>query len=118
MKPEKYTGHPDDELWMPFGDTETNMTIKQLSTIVDICNWLNQQVYFSQGRTDSLEQFALDWIEIETDHAHQYLESREITVDDATFTGAIHYRADCVLEVLREDANCYEFFTELKRLTA
>lgn len=90
----------------------------KLSTIVDVCNWLHRQVYLSQGRVNSLEQFAIDWIEIEIDHAHEYLDSGEITIDDPTFAGAIHYRADCVLAVLRKDANCHEFFTELKRLTA
>jgi hypothetical protein len=91
--------------------------VTKLSTIVDICNWLHQQLYLSQGRSNSLEQFAIDWIEVEIDHAHEYLDSGEIVVDDPTFAGAIHYRADCVLEVLRKDANCYEFFTELVRLT-
>lgn len=92
-------------------------TITKLTTIIDIRNWLQEQNYLSQQRADSLEQFAIDWIEEEIDRAEQYLESEEITVDDITFVGAIHYRADCVLEVLRKDCNCYRFFTQLVELT-
>lgn len=93
-------------------------TATKLSTIIDIRDWLRQQEDLSHGSAVSFEQFAIDWIEEETDRAEQYLESTEITVDDVTFTGAIHYRADCVLEVLRKDARCHSFFVELVNLTS
>lgn len=89
----------------------------KLSTIVGIRDWLREQVYLSQHRANSLEQFAIDWIEEEIDRAEEYLESEQITIDDTTFTGAIHYRADCVLDVLRCDTNCFSFFTQLAQLT-
>lgn len=90
---------------------------RQLTTIVDIRDWLLEQVHISRQSVNSLEQFAIDWIEEEADRAVRYLESEGITVDDVTFTGATHYRADCVLEVLRPDTNCHAFFTKLVRLT-
>lgn len=95
--------------------------ITKLTTIIDIRDWLREQDRLSHSSTSygitGLEQFAIDWIEEEIDRAEQYLESEEITVDDVTFVGAIHYRADCVLEVLRTDCNCYRFFAQLVELT-
>lgn len=90
---------------------------KKLSTIVDVRDWLKEQEVLTRQQPLSLGQFAIDWIEEEVDRAEQYLESAEITVDDVTFVGAIHYRADNVIDIMRTDAPCYQFFTELARLT-
>lgn len=93
------------------------MSREQLNSIVSIRNWLKN--YETQNRTSAarLEQFALDWIEDRVDRAIEILESEAIGTDDETFTGATHYEADTILEVLSTDANCYLFFQELTKLT-
>jgi hypothetical protein len=74
---------------------------------------------FSQGLgAYQVEQFAIDWCEEECDRALSYLEHEEgISIDDETYTGAVHYRADTALEVLSPATSCYRLFRELKEGT-
>lgn len=87
---------------------------KQLLTIVDVQRFLTE---WRDDRFLLLGQFCLDWIEEALDRIVEILESEGITTDDETFCGAIHYRADCLLEVLRKDADCHEFFFQLAKRT-
>lgn len=87
---------------------------KRLTTIVDIQQFL---IEWRDDRFLALGQFCLDWIEETLDRIVEILETEEITTDDETFRGATHYRADCLLEVLRRDADCYEFFFQLAQRT-
>jgi hypothetical protein len=70
---------------------------------------------------DFLGQFASDWIERQLDEwderEFQDEKKNELTLDDETESAAIHYRAANVLEVLRDDAPCREFFENLVSLT-
>jgi hypothetical protein len=91
---------------------------EKLTTIIAIRDWLREQEFATRHTSQGLSQFAIDWIEEQVDHAEDILESTEITVDDVTFVGATHYRAENIVEVLRPDAPCYKFFVELARLTS
>lgn len=94
--------------------SESGAINKHLVTIVDIQQFL---IEWRDSRFLALGQFCLDWIEETLDRIIEILESEEITTDDETFCGAIHYRADCLLEVLRKDLDCYEFFFQLAQRT-
>lgn len=91
---------------------EGSAGVNMNATIIAIRDFLNN----TDGNL-SLEQFAIDWIEEEADRAQSYLESDEIVIDDETYRGAVHYRAGNVLEVLRADAACRKFFTDLEVMT-
>ena len=62
------------------------------------------------------EQFALDWIEETIERIDEILDSAEITTDDETFSGALHYRVENILQIMRTDARCYHFFVDLNQL--
>lgn len=83
----------------------------RLTGIVDIRNWL------LNVNALPLEQFAIDWIETYVDKANSILESDGITNTDDEFCRAIHYETQTVLEVLKADARCLEFFIDLESLT-
>lgn len=70
---------------------------------------------FSQGSgAFQVEQFAIDWCEEECDHALSFLEPEDgISIDDETYTGAVHYRAETALEVLSPAAKCRPLFQEI-----
>lgn len=69
----------------------------------DIKNYLERHQY------DSIGQFGIDWIE---DELESWLVQEEgnIFIDDETARLATHYRVETVLEVLRADARCRQFF--------
>lgn len=83
----------------------------RLTGIVDIRSFLQNEDALC------LEQFAIDWIEKCVDRATETLSAREIEVDDNTFRAAIHYEVKTIIEVLRPDAACYQFFMDLESLT-
>lgn len=89
----------------------------RLTGIVDIRNWLLNAELDSRACPVSLGQFALDWIEEKVGRAIDILESDEIATDDESFKGAIHYEVDTILDVIRTDAPCYQFFKDLESLT-
>lgn len=90
---------------------QATVEVAQLSTIVDIRNWL------LNVNPLPLEQFAIDWIEKYVDKANTTLESDEILNTDEEFRGAIHYETQTVLQVLRRDTLCRPFFADLESRT-
>lgn len=61
------------------------------------------------------EQFTIDFIEEEIENLERIVETNGNTYDEAR--GALHYRADCVLDIMRPDAKGRPFFEKLLALT-
>jgi len=79
--------------------------------IVEIKRFLERYDPIAEG----FEQFAVDWIEETLDRIEDILEATTITTGDETYCGALAYRVDNILEVMRSDATCFQFFVEVQQ---
>jgi hypothetical protein len=89
--------------------TSRQRRLNAVVSIVEIQKFLQARDPIALG----YEQFALDWIEETLDRIEQILEAEEITTDDETYSGALRYRVENILEIMRPHATCYEFFVDL-----
>lgn len=79
--------------------------------MIDIKSFISKYDPIAQG----FEQFAVDWIEETLERIEEILESSEITTDDETYCGALHYRVDNIIEIMKTDAKALVFLVQLKR---
>lgn len=85
------------------------MTRETVKTIVDIKAFLQQR---ERGLSD---QFAIDWVEETINHMEDILDSEGITVDDDTFCASLRYNVGNVIEIVRPDAPCFQFYVDLQK---
>jgi hypothetical protein len=80
--------------------------------IVDVERFLRRFDPIALG----FEQFTVDWIEESLDRIEEILGGEDISTDDETYCGALAYRVDNILEIMRTDVVGRKLFIDLRDL--